>query len=527
MTEIFECVPNFSEGKDLETISKLRKCLEENGVYVADVSAEESTNRSVFTLFGSSEVLLKGLIGAAHIAADCIDMRNHKGEHARMGAIDVCPFIPLSNVTMVDCIELSKRFGKKLSEELNVSVFLYEESQPKEYRKSLAKIRQGEYEGMKEKIKEDKWKPDFNGESFNEKWGATAIGAREFLIAYNVNILSTKEEAHRIALNLRETGRNDTKPGKLKNLRGVGWYLASIDMTQISFNLTNYHITGLGEVYDNCLDEAKKLNLSLLGSEIVGVVPLQAMLNAAQYFIDKEDLLILSTKNKLQLIINRLGLGSDFDPSKKIIEYLVKNEEKEKEQYPYYHSTLYEFNDLVGKRSAVPGGGSVAAYSVSQGANLLLMAASLSRGNVKFYNQDQKIRPILTKLYDLREKMIYLPDEDCNYYNESMKTLRNKSSTEEEKSEATINAAVIPLRVMKLAVDTMSVGGDLHSLCNSNVQSDYLTGMKCLEAGCYGAYQNVQINLKDVEDVSLTKKMLEDSETYLKKSKLLLETNIY
>jgi glutamate formiminotransferase/formiminotetrahydrofolate cyclodeaminase len=303
MTKIIECVPNFSEGKDERIISAIVDAIKNTpGCTVLDVDSGKSTNRTVITFVGNVTSIVDGAFNAAKKAYELIDMRKHKGEHPRMGALDVCPFVPVANVTTEECVECAKQFGKRLGEELGVPVYLYEDAQPLEYRKSLKQIRAGEYEGLEEKLKQPEWKPDFGPATFVPHYGATVTGSRFFLIAYNVNILGTKEQANRIAFDLREQGRGSSQPGKLKSVKGIGWWVEEYNLAQVSMNLDNYTITGIHTAFEEVKRVAKEINVGVLGSEIVGLIPLQSILDVADYYIKQENLFIIEESQKIRYL---------------------------------------------------------------------------------------------------------------------------------------------------------------------------------------------------------------------------------
>ena len=331
MRKIVECVPNFSDGRNQDVIDAIADAIREvPGVTLLDVDPGYSTNRTVYTFVGTPEAVVEGALASARVGRKLIDMRTQTGEHPRMGAMDVCPFVPVANVTMEECVECAKEFGRRAAEELGVPFFLYEEAAEKDYRRKLPQIRKGEYEAMEEKIKLPEWKPDFGPTEFVPEWGCTATGARFFLIAYNVNIIGTHNQAHRIALNLREAGRGEGQPGRLKEVKGMGWWVDEYNMAQITMNLTNYLETAPHIAYEECKKDAKELNVGVAGSELVGLIPLEAMLMAADYYIEQENLFVLDEQQKIKLVIERLGLNScsNFDPQKRIIEYLIEEEEQ-------------------------------------------------------------------------------------------------------------------------------------------------------------------------------------------------------
>jgi len=411
MKKIIECVPNFSEGRNKKIIDAIAKAIKGTPECILlDVDPGKSTNRTVFTFIGDPESVIKGALNAARKAQELIDMQNHKGEHPRMGAMDVCPFIPVANVSMEECIKVSEKFARKAAKQLNVPFFLYENSAKQEYRKKLSQIREGEYEKLEQKLKHEKWKPDFGPTKFVPEWGASVTGARSFLIAYNVNILGTSNQAHRIALNLREAGRGEHEKGKLKQVKGMGWYVDEYNLAQVTVNLTNYKITPIHVMFENVKKEAEKLRVAVAGSEIVGLIPLDAILDAADYYIKKEDLFILDEDQKIKLVIQRLGLSSIsvFNPSEKIIEYMLDSKKHE----PLADMSLREFIKEVGSRSSAPGGGSVSAAIAAIGTGLGSMGAKLTYGVRKFEKLDEKMRKIIPKLHQASLDLIPLIDAD-------------------------------------------------------------------------------------------------------------------
>ncbi|MGH0122364.1 UNVERIFIED_CONTAM: hypothetical protein FKN15_007964 [Acipenser sinensis] len=323
MSKLVECVPNFSEGRNKEVIDAIATAISSTeGCLLLDVDPGPSTNRTVYTFVGSPEAVLEGALSAARVAFQLIDMTRHTGEHPRMGAMDVCPFIPVRNVSMEECVCCGNRFAQRLAEELGVPVYLYGEAARKENRRSLPSIRAGEYEALPEKLKKPEWAPDFGPSRFVPTWGATVTGARKFLIAYNVNVLSTKEQAHRIALDIREQGRGKEQPGSLKRVQGMGWFLEEANLAQVSINLLDFEVTALHMVYEEVCTVAEELNLPVVGSQLVGLIPLKAVLDSAEFYIQKEKLFILEEEHKVRLVINRLGLDSlaPFVPKERIIE---------------------------------------------------------------------------------------------------------------------------------------------------------------------------------------------------------------
>ena len=506
MKKIVECVPNFSEGRNRETIDAIAKAIRRTpGCKLLDVDAGASTNRTVYTFVGDPEAVFEGAFNSAVIARRRIDMRRHTGEHPRMGAMDVCPFIPVANVTMKECVEISKTFAQRTAKELKVPFFLYEESSDRAYRKRLSQIREGEYEALAEKLKNPRWAPDFGPAAFVPEWGATVTGARFFLIAYNVNILGTSNQAHRIALNLREAGRGPGEPGKLGEVKGLGWYVDEYNLAQVTVNLTNYHVTPMHVLFEEVKKEAAALKVGIAGSEIVGLVPLEAVLMAAEYYIQKENLFIIDEDQKVRLVAERLGLNSvaPFKPEEKIIEYMVADPPDE----PLAAGSVRGFIEEIAARTSAPGGGSASAAMCAMGAALGAMAAKLTYGVRKFENVDKEMRALIPVLHGSVQKLIPMIDADTSAFTEYMEGLRMPEETEEQKAARTEKiqaglktAVTVPLNTMRLGGAVWDALRDVARHGNPACRSDIQVGAMALEAGIRGAHRNVLINLAGIED---------------------------
>ncbi|KAJ3584218.1 hypothetical protein NHX12_014714 [Muraenolepis orangiensis] len=376
MAKLVECVPNFSEGRDKKVIDAISEAISKTvGCSLLDVDPGSSTNRSVYTFVGSPDAVVEGALNAARTAFSLIDMASHKGEHPRTGALDVCPFVPVQNVSMDDCVRCALLFGQRLASMLHVPVYLYGEAARSEKRRTLPSVRAGEYEALPEKLKQDEWAPDFGPASFVPSWGATVTGARNFLIAYNVNLISTKEQAHRIALDVREQGRGKGQPGVLPKVQGLGWYLEESQLAQVSTNLLDYEVTPLHTVYEEICCRAKELNLPVVGSQVVGLVPLKALLDSADFYIQRDQLFILQEEHKVRLVISKLGLDSlgPFNPKERIIEYMVDQGAGDQ---VLVSLSLRQFVQSVAARSAAPGGGSVSAAIAALVCSLDLLPTS-------------------------------------------------------------------------------------------------------------------------------------------------------
>ena len=525
MKKIVECVPNFSEGRDKEKIEAIAKAIRETkGCKLLDVDPGQSTNRTVYTFVGDPDSVIEGALNAARAAREKIDMRGHSGEHPRMGAMEVCPFIPVAGVSMQDCVEIARSFASRAAEELEVPFYLYEAAAEEDYRKTLPQIREGEYEGLAEKLKDDRWKPDFGPDRFVPEWGATVTGARFFLIAYNVNILGTPNQAHRIALNLREAGRGPEEPGKLKEVKGMGWFVDEYNLAQVTVNLTNYKVTPMHLLFEEVKREAAELSVGVAGSESVGLVPLEAILQAAEYYIKKENLFIIDEDQKVRLAIERLGLNSvaPFNPEEKIIEYMVA----EPAQEPLAGMSLRGFIEEIAARTSAPGGGSASAAIAAIGTGLGTMVANLTFGVRKFEHLDRQMRKIIPVLNELTQQLIPQIDADTSAFNEYMEGLRMPRDTEKQKAARTAKmqaglktAIKVPLKTMQLGDSAWDALCEVARFGNPASKSDVQVGARALETGIWGAYQNVLINLEGIKDKAYETKTLKEAEDLMKNSR--------
>jgi len=506
MKKIVECVPNFSEGRDQKIIDAISDAIRSvKGVTLLDVDPGKSTNRTVYTFVGDPETIIEGALAAARVAREKIDMRTQKGEHPRMGALDVCPFVPVANVSMEECVEISKKFAERAAAELKIPLYLYEHSQTLEYRKKLPQIRKGEYEGLPEKIVQPDWKPDYGPAEFVPTWGATVTGARLFLVAYNVNILGTSNQAHRIALDLREAGRGPGEPGRFKELKGLGWYVDEYNMAQCSFNLNNYHVTAPHEVYEAVKEEAAKINVGVAGSELVGLIPLEAMLKAADYYMNKENLFILDEDQKIKLVIDRMGLSSvsQFKPAERIIDYIIREEPNE----PLANMSTRKFIEAINARTSAPGGGSASAAIAAIGSGLGAMVTKLTYGVRKFEHLESRLRKTIPVLHETTLKLIPMIDADTNAFNDYVDAMRLPQNTEDEKKirfekmQAGLKKAIeVPLATMKIGDSAWEMMVEAAECGNIASKSDMQVGARALEVGIWGAYQNVMINMAGIKD---------------------------
>ena len=521
---IIECVPNFSEGADMNIIKQITNEVEKTeGVTLLDVDPGKATNRTVVTFVGNPEAVIEAAFQAIKKAGELIDMRNHKGEHPRMGATDVCPLIPISGITMEETVEFAKKLAKRVGEELNIPAYLYEYAASADYRRNLADIRSGEYEGIAAKITQPEWKPDYGPAKFNEKSGNTAIGVREFLIAYNVNLNTTStRRANAVAFDVREKGRTkkDEKgkpakdangelvwePGLLKSVKGIGWYIEEYGIAQISMNLTNMQVTPLHVAFDTVCERAQARGLRVTGSELVGLVPLAAMTEAGKFFLRKQQRSVgVGEAELVRIAIKSMGLDelTPFDPQKKIIEYAMRDAKAG----TLVAMTLDKFALETASESPAPGGGSIAAYCGALGAALGTMVANLSSHKAGWDARWEEFSNHAEKGQEIVKEMLHLVDEDTNAFNQIMNAFSLPKGNDEEKAArkaaiqaATINAIKVPYRTMELAYQSFGLAKAMASVGNPNSVSDAGVGALCARAAVKGAYLNVIINAQDLKD---------------------------
>ncbi len=525
MLKIIECVPNFSEGRDRAVIDAIAKAISDiEGVKLLDVDPGADTNRTVVTFIGTPEGVKEAAFRAIEKAAELIDMRQHRGTHPRMGATDVCPFVPVTGVTMADCVAIAREVGERVASELGIPVYLYEEAATRPERKSLANIRSGEYEGLPEKLRDPNWLPDFGEAKFNPKSGATVIGAREFLIAYNVN-LNTKDRklAHDIAMTIRETGRNKKdeagnvikdehgnpvkEPGLLPATRAVGWYIDEYGQAQVSINLLNYKITPPHMAFDTVCREAEKRGLRVTGSELVGLIPLQAMLEAGQHYLIKQGKCPgVPEEQLIETAIVSLGLRdlTEFDPAKKIIEYQVAELKG-----PLVKMDLREFTNELSTDSPAPGGGSVAALAGALGAALASMVANLTYGRREYQSSWSEMESVAVEAQGLKDELLRCIDRDTEAFNAVMAANRLPKKTPEQIAErdraieaATKQASLIPLEVMIKSVEVLKLARVIAEHGNPNAVSDAGVASLMARAAVEGAGLNVRINLPGIKDAA-------------------------
>jgi len=532
--QLIECVPNISEGRDLKKIHAIANIVTTvTGVKLLDVDPGKATNRTVITFVGAPKEVIEAAFLLIQKAAELIDMRKQTGEHPRFGATDVCPLVPIANISMEETANYARMLGKRVGEELGISGYFYENAATSEDRKNLANVRSGEYEGLKEKFSIPDWKPDFGPTVFNtqvQKSGVTAISARDFLIAYNVNLNSTStRRANAIAFDIRENGRtklvNGKKvldkngvperiPGKLKAVKGIGWFIEEYGIAQISYNLTNISITSMHEAFYETTLSSIKRGLRVTGSELVGLVPLKAMLDAADFYLKKQQRSLgISEKEKIKIAIKSLGLDDlkPFKPEERIIEY-VMNAAATKKLIDF---TVADFAEETASESMAPGGGSVAAYVGVLGVSLGTMVANLSAHKAGWDAQWESFSDWAVKGQKYKNDLLFLVDEDTQAFHKIIDGFRLPKTNIEEIEirnkaieNATKYATEIPYKVMETAYNSIEVMLAMMQHGIQNSLSDGGVGVLCAKTAVTGAYFNVKINAKDIKDREFAKEIL-------------------
>ena len=534
MLKLVECVPNFSEGRDMAKIDQITKEIEDTeDATLMDVDPGKDTNRTVVTFIGTPEAVVEASFKAIAKAAEVLDMTTHTGAHARMGATDVCPFVPVSGVTMEDCAELARKLGKRVGDELGIPVYLYENAASRPERQNLANVRSGEYEGLQEKLKDPEWKPDFGPAAFNAKAGATAIGAREFLIAYNIN-LNTRDVkiAKDIAFTIREKGRlkrdvdgkivkdadgNKLRvPGKFTHCKAVGWYMEDFGRAQISMNLTNYKITPPHIVFDECTRLATELGARVTGSELVGLIPLEALRQAGHHYLKKQGRTTGVPESELiHIAVLSMGLGDlyPFENDKKIIEYMIERKND------LTRMKVDAFTELLSTDAPAPGGGSVAALCGAMSGALSSMVAALTHGKKGYEQAFDEMEEVGVAAQRLKDEFIADVDRDTAAFNKVMDAMRLPKKTDEDKAardaaieEATKEATLIPLGVLKRSMKAAELGRRVVEKGNTNSVSDAGVAALTARTAAEGAYFNVAINLPGIQDEKFKADTLKEAE---------------
>lgn len=534
--QIIECVPNFSEGRDAQILEKIADAVRSvEGVKLLDVDPGKATNRTVFTFVGEPAAVIEAAFQAIKTASESIDMRKHSGEHPRMGATDVCPLIPISGITMEETVEWSKKLAKRVGEELDIPVYLYEFSASAPYRKNLADIRSGEYEGLKEKMTKPEWKPDYGPASFNPKSGATVIGARNFLVAYNINLNTTStRRANAIAFDVREKGRVKREgdpltgkpvvdengqpvfePGMLKSVKAIGWFIEEYGIAQISMNLTDITICKVHEAFEAVKKKAEERGIRVTGSELVGLIPKQALLDAGRFYLNMQERSAgIPEREIIKIAVKSLGLDElkPFEPEKKIIEYLMDGDSGN----TLTGKTVSDFVYETSSESPAPGGGSVSALCGSLGAALGTMVANLSAHKRGWDDRWAYFSEIAEKGMSIQKQLLFLVEEDTRAFNLIMDAFKLPADTAEQKAqrkaaiqEATRYAAEVPLNVMKTAYEGFAV---LEAMAREGMDSsisDVGVGVLCIRTCIHGAWLNVKINAKSLTDESVKDTLLQ------------------
>jgi len=544
--KLVECVPNFSEGRDKDKILAITREIESTqGVKLLDVDPGESTNRTVVTFIGPPEAAREAAFKAIKKAAEVLDMRQHKGAHSRIGATDVCPFVPLSGVTMADCVKLAHDLGRIVASELGIPVYFYEEAAMKPERRNLANIRAGEYEGLPEKLKEPEWAPDCGKPVFNAKSGATVIGAREFLIAYNINLNThDRKLASEIALNIRESGRamrdkdgnilrddsgNALKlPGKFEHIKAVGWYIEDYGIAQISVNFTNYKVSPIHIVFDEVVQQAEKLGLRVTGSELVGLIPKEALLAAGRYYLEKQGKSPgVPEEELIRTAVLSLGLSDvvPFEIKKKIIEYHF-----EEPPNLLVRKSLREFVNELSMDSPAPGGGSAAALCGALSAALSSMVANLTFGKKGYEKAFKEMKRTAMRAQLLKDDFLRLVDQDTAAFNRLMDALRLPKATEDQKKErdsaveaATKEATLVPFQVLEKSVELLNLAQRTAQKGIRSALSDAGVAALAARTAAEGAYYNVRINLPGIHDEEFKARTRRRSTALRKKARRLSE----
>lgn len=535
MKKIIECVPNFSEGRDLNVIKQITDAIETvDGIKLLNVDPGKGTNRTVVTFVGDENEVVEAAFRAIKKASELIDMRKHTGAHPRFGATDVCPFIPIANATMEDCIACTKKLGERVGKELKIPVYLYEYAASATHRKNLASVRAGEYEGIAQKIKTKDWKPDFGEAKMNEQSGNIAIGARDFLVAYNVNLNTTStRRANSVAFDVREQGRKTKNEkggdivaaGACKAVKGIGWFIPEYGVAQVSMNLTNINITPVHIAFDECVKSAYNRGMRVTGSELIGLMPLKAILDAGKYFLLKQQRSTgVSEDELIKIAVKSMGLDElvPFEPRKRIIEYMLEDEGV----YPLLNMNLKKFANETASESPAPGGGSIAAYMGALGISLGTMVANLSSHKKGWDERWKEFSNYAEEGQKIKDELLKLVDEDTKAFNKIMDAFALPKNNDEEKANrneaiqvATKNAIEVPFRVMELSLKSFDVIKAMAETGNPNSVSDAGVGALCARSAVYGAWLNVKINAASYSDKKYIARKLKKGKEILDKAK--------
>lgn len=548
MSKLIECVPNFSEGRNMEIINKIiAEITSVEGVKLLNVDPGKATNRTVVTFVGEPEAVVEAAFKGIKMAGELIDMSSHTGAHPRMGATDVCPLIPVAGISMEETIEYAVKLAKRVGEELKIPVYLYEAAQADKSRSNLSVIRAGEYEGFAEKMNLAIWKPDFGPATFDIKRGATVIGARDFLVAYNINLNTTSvRRANSVAFDVREAGRVKREgdpingkivrdengdpvsiPGTLKSVKAIGWYIEEYGIAQISMNLTNINITPVHIAFDEVCKKANERGMRVTGSELVGLIPLKALTDAGKYFLKKQKRSAgVSERELIKIAVKSLGLDdlAPFNPNEKIIEYLLEDKNSSR----LVNTTLKDFSEETASESPAPGGGSISAYLGTLGISLGVMVANLSAHKKGWDARWEEFSDLAEKGEELRKQLLKMVDEDTSAFNKIMSAMALPKTSEKEKEvrkneleSATLNAIEVPFKVMQLSTQAMPLLKTIAENGNPNSVSDAGVGALCAKAAVFGAFLNVRINSGDLKDHPKVIKILKEGEELCSSAELL------
>jgi glutamate formiminotransferase/formiminotetrahydrofolate cyclodeaminase len=525
--KIIECVPNFSEGRDMGIIKQITDVIEAvEGVKLLDVDPGKDTNRTVVTFVGTPEAVSEAAFRSVKKASEVIDMSKHHGAHPRMGATDVCPFVPVSGITMEETVTIAHKVAERIGNELGIPVYCYENAASKPERRNLANCRSGEYEGLRKKLSDTEWKPDFGPSQFNERAGATAVGARDFLVAFNVNLNTTStRRANAIAYDIREKGRPEREgdgvtgkivrqengekvmiPGSLKSVKAIGWYIEEYGIAQISMNLTNISVTPVHIAFDEVCRKADARGVRVTGSELVGLIPLKSLLDAGRYFLAKQQRSSgISDDELIRIAIRSMGLNDihQFKPEEKIIEFIMAD----KSEHKLIEMNLKAFMDETASDSPAPGGGSVSAYMGALGVALGTMVANLSSHKRGWDHRWKEFSDWAEKGKVIQNNLLQMVDEDTRAFNRIMEAFSLPKKSEEEKKireiaiqEATKNATLVPLKVMETAFSGFELISEMVKKGNPNSISDAGVGALALRSCIKGAFLNVKINAAGLND---------------------------
>ena len=538
MQKLIECVPNFSEGRNLEIIKQITDVIiSVEGVTLLDVDPGAATNRTVVTFVGEPQAVIEAAVLAGHKSRQLIDMSKHSGEHPRFGAMDVCPLVPISGVTMGETVEYARELAKRLGEEVGLSIYCYENAALIEERQNLAVVRSGEYEALGTRLQDERWRPDFGPAEFQETTGATAVSARDFLVAYNVNLNTTStRRANAIAFDVREKGRMSRKPhpitgdiqrdgdgkaiwlpGSLKAVKGIGWFIEEFGVCQVSMNLTNVSVTSTHVAFDEVVTKAQERGIRVTGSELVGLIPLQAMLDAGRYFLRKQSRSTgVADAELIKIAVKSMGLDElyPFKPEEKIIEYVLKSQNKSQRLIDL---SVRDFCELTASESPAPGGGSVAAALGALGAALGAMVANLSSHKAGWDDRWEEFSDWAERGKKCHDELLSLIDKDTEAFNQIMATWKLPSSTDAEKAEkeiatqeAVLNAIATPFRIMEVAAESLDVAAAMVEKGIPASLSDAGVAALCARSAVMGAYLNVKINSSDLSDAVRRQKFIDD-----------------